>query len=88
MNLMVAGGMEPDQIRQVVVLVVSVPVMQFDILLDLNHLPTARADPLLLAQDLSTKRGADARNVTLWSRARKYASQSGSNGLAAPLTLR
>ena len=37
--------MEPDQIRRAVVLVVTVPLMQFAICLDLHHLPTARAEP-------------------------------------------
>ena len=49
MNLMVARGMEQDQIRQVIVLVVAVPMMQFDFLFDLHHLPTAWAAPRLLS---------------------------------------
>ena len=50
-----ARGMEQDQIRQVIVLGVSVPVMPFDLLFDLHHLPTARAEPVLLSQARSTK---------------------------------
>jgi hypothetical protein len=40
----------------VVILVVAIPRMQLDFLFDLAHLPTARAPPLLLSQELSTKR--------------------------------
>jgi len=52
---MMASGMEQEQIRQVIVLVVAVPGMQFDLLFDLNHLPTARAEPVLVSQARSTK---------------------------------
>ena len=48
---MVARGMEQDQISQVIVLVVAVPMMQFDFFFDLEHLPTAQAEPVLLSQD-------------------------------------
>jgi len=37
-------------------LVVTIPMMQLDFLFDLDHLPTTRAEPVLLSQDLSTKR--------------------------------
>ena len=56
MNLVMARRMEQDQINQMIILVIVIPMMQFDILLDLDHLPTTRAEPVLLSQDLSTKR--------------------------------
>jgi hypothetical protein len=46
--------MEEDQISQPVILVVAIPVMQFEILLALDHLSTDGATPGLLSQDLST----------------------------------
>src|SRR5215813_1915814 len=56
MFLPVAIGMKQYQVPSSVVLVVAVPMMQFDFCFDLDHLPTARADPVLLSQDRSTKR--------------------------------
>ncbi len=55
MFLSMASGMEKHQVPQLVILVVAIPMMQLDFLFDLNHLPTAWAEPVLLAQDLSTK---------------------------------
>jgi hypothetical protein len=56
MFLPVAIGMKQHQVPPLVVLVVAVPMMQFDFFFGLDHLPTAQADPVLLLQDLSTKR--------------------------------
>jgi hypothetical protein len=46
-KLMVARGVEQDQIYQSVVLVVAIPMMQLDLLLNLDHLPTDWAEPVL-----------------------------------------
>jgi hypothetical protein len=40
----------------VVILVIPIPMMQLDFFFDLDHLPTTWAEPVLLSQDLSTKR--------------------------------
>jgi len=40
----------------VVILVVAIPMMQLDFFFDLDHLPTAWAAPVLVLQELSTKR--------------------------------
>jgi len=38
-----------------VILVMAIPMMQLNVFFDLDHLPTAWAEPVLLAQDRSTK---------------------------------
>ena len=35
---------------------VAIPMMQFDFFFALDHLSTTQAEPVLLAQELSTKR--------------------------------
>ena len=55
MFLTMASRMEQYQVPWLVILVVAIPMMQFDFFFDLDHLPTARAEPVLLVQDLSTK---------------------------------
>jgi hypothetical protein len=42
-------------VPQVVMLVLAIPMMPLDVFFDLEHLPTARAEPGLLSQDRSTK---------------------------------
>ena len=44
--------MEEDQINQPAILVVAIPVMQFEIRLALDHLSTDGTTPVLLSQDL------------------------------------
>jgi hypothetical protein len=51
----VTVGMEEHQIRQLVMLVMTIPVMQFEVLLALDHLSADGAPPVLLSQDLGTK---------------------------------
>ena len=46
--LSVAVGVEEHQIHKSVVLVVAIPMMKFEVLLDLNHLPTDGAASVLL----------------------------------------
>jgi hypothetical protein len=53
MNLTLAVGMEQHQVSRSVVLVVAVPMMQFNVLIALDHLPTDRAKPALLFQEQS-----------------------------------
>jgi hypothetical protein len=45
MFLPVAIGMEQHQVPPLVILVIAVPMMQLDFFFDLDHLPTARAEP-------------------------------------------
>ncbi len=52
MDLTVTVGMEEHQIHQLVMLVVSIPVMQFEGLLALDHLSADGAPPILPSQDL------------------------------------
>jgi hypothetical protein len=40
-NLMMASGVKQSKIRQVVVLVIAISMMQVNFLFDLDHLPTA-----------------------------------------------
>jgi hypothetical protein len=56
MFLPMAIGMEQHQVPWLVILVMAIPMMQLDFLFDLDHLPTTRAEPVLLSQELSTKR--------------------------------
>ena len=56
MFLPVAIRVKQYQVSQLVILVVPIPMMQLDFFFDLDHLPTAQAYPVLLSQDLSTKR--------------------------------
>ena len=49
-------GMEQHQVAQLVILVVTIPMMQVQFLFDLYHLPADRAEPGLLFQEHSTKR--------------------------------
>jgi hypothetical protein len=56
MYLTMAIGMEQLQIGRSVILVVVVLMMQFDVLITLNHLPADWAQPVLLLQELSIKR--------------------------------
>jgi hypothetical protein len=56
MFLPMACGVYEHQIPQLVILVLAIPMMQLDVFFDLDHLPTARTEPVLLSQDLSTKR--------------------------------
>ena len=59
-------GMEEYQIRPSVILVVAIPVMQFEVLLALDHLSTDGTKPLLLLQDLCTKcRGGPQRQLSV-----------------------
>ena len=51
MYLTVTGGMEEHQIRQSVVLVMAISVMQFESLLGLDDLSADGAEPVLLVQD-------------------------------------
>ena len=51
MYLTVTVGMEEHQIRQSVILVMAIPVMQFEGLLALDHLSADGAEPVLLSQD-------------------------------------
>jgi hypothetical protein len=55
MNLTVTVEMEEDQIRPSVILVVAVPVMQFEGCPALGHLSADGTRSGLLAQDLRTK---------------------------------
>ena len=43
MFLPVAIRVKQHQVSPLVILVIALPMMQFDLLFDLNHLPTARA---------------------------------------------
>jgi hypothetical protein len=54
-NLTVTVGMEEDQIGPSVILVVAIPVMQFEVLLALDHLSADGTQSCLLVQDLCTK---------------------------------
>ena len=56
MFLSMARGMCEHQVPQLVILVLAISMMQFDFLFDLDHLPTARTESVLLSQELSTKR--------------------------------
>src|SRR6266850_4339865 len=56
MFLPMARGVYEHQVPQLVILVMAIPMMQLDFLFDLDHLPTARTEPVLLSQELSTKR--------------------------------
>jgi len=56
MFLTVTVGMEEDQISLMVILVVAIPVMQFEVLLALDHLSADGALAVLLPQDFGTKR--------------------------------
>ena len=56
MDLTVAVRVEQHQINRSVIMVIAVPMMEFDVLIDLDHLLTAGTAPLLLIQNLSTKR--------------------------------
>lgn len=51
-----AIGMEQHQVAQLVILVVTIPMMQVQFLFDLDHLSAARAEPVLLSQQGCTKR--------------------------------
>jgi hypothetical protein len=51
-----AIGREEHQVLPLVMLVVTIPMRQLDVFFALDHLPTARAKPVLLSQELSTKR--------------------------------
>jgi hypothetical protein len=51
MYLTVTGGMEEHQMRQPVVLVMAISVMQFESLLTLDDLSADGAEPVLLVQD-------------------------------------
>ena len=55
MDLPVTVGMEERYIQQPVMLVVAIPVMQFERLLTLDHLSADEAPPVLLSQNLGTK---------------------------------
>ena len=55
-DLPVTVGMEEDQVRRSIILVVAISVMQFEGLLALDHLSTDGALSVLLLQDFSTKR--------------------------------
>jgi len=52
----VTVGMEEDQVGLLVILVVAIPVMQFEVLLALDHLSADGALAVLLPQDFGTKR--------------------------------
>ncbi len=55
MVLPMAIRVPQHQVPQGVMLVVAIPMMQFNFLFDLHHLPTAWAEPVLVSQDRSTK---------------------------------
>jgi hypothetical protein len=52
MYLTVTGGMEEHQIHQPVILVMTIPMMQFESLLALDHLSADGTEPVLLSQDI------------------------------------
>jgi hypothetical protein len=52
MHLTVTGGMEEPQIRQSVILVMAIPVMQVEGLLAWDHRSADGAEPVLLVQDV------------------------------------
>src|SRR5919109_3326890 len=54
-NLTVTGGMAEYQIRPSVMLVVAIPMMQFEVLAALDHLAADGTPSCLLVQDLRTK---------------------------------
>jgi len=54
-NLTAAVRVQQYQVNQTVIVVVAVSMMQFDVRIELNHLPTAGARPPLVIQDLGTK---------------------------------
>jgi hypothetical protein len=56
MDLTMTGGMADHQLRQSVLLVMTLPVMPFEVLLARAHLSADGAPPVRLAQDLSPKR--------------------------------
>src|SRR5215813_8000075 len=56
MFLPMACGMCEHQVPQLVILVLTISMMQLDFLFDLDHLPTARTESVLLSQEVSTKR--------------------------------
>jgi len=56
MFLPVAIGMKQHQVPPWVMLVVAIPRMQVHLLVDWDHLPTARAEPVLVAQEWSSTR--------------------------------
>jgi hypothetical protein len=53
-------GREQHRVAQLVILVVTIPMMQVQLLFDLDHLSAARAEPVLLSQQSCTKRRRDA----------------------------
>ena len=53
--LTVTIGMEEDQIRPSIVLMVTIPVMSFKVFLALDHLSAVGTQSLLLVQDLRTQ---------------------------------
>jgi hypothetical protein len=55
-NLAVAVRVEQHHITRSVIMVMAVPMIEFDVLIELDHLPTAGTTPLLLVQNLNTKR--------------------------------
>jgi len=55
-NLTVAVRVEQHQINRSVVMVVTILMMEFNLLIELNPLPAEGTAPLLWVQDLSTKR--------------------------------
>jgi hypothetical protein len=52
MYLTVTIGMEAHQVRQVAMLVMAIPVMQFEGLFALDHLSADGTEPVLLSQDV------------------------------------
>ena len=54
-NLTVAVRVKQHHITRSVIMVMAIPMMEFDVLIDLDHLPTEGTAPLLLVQNLSTK---------------------------------
>jgi hypothetical protein len=52
MSLSVTVGMEEHQIDQLVILMLAIPMMQFESLLVLDHLSADGTEPVLLAQDI------------------------------------
>ena len=55
-NLTVAVRVEQHQINRSVIMVIAIPMMEVDVLIELDHLSAAGTTPLLLVQNLSTKR--------------------------------
>ena len=52
MYLTVTGGMEEHQIHQPVMLLMAIPMMQFESLLARDHLSADGTEPVLLSQDV------------------------------------